>query len=382
MKKYKVRIGAEYLCGTILGEDGHSGRHPMVKFLCAHCPEIGRARFSEVRSGVTKSHGCLKKKCFREYCRRRVARLKKHAYETIFEVAELHGIQIAAAQTGMDPYIISFAWQDRCKEIAGWHPGLLDAVYQTCQTSSFYHAMAVFSLSKAEIKRINRISHCATLAADALSEAERLAAEGFDAQSRSVDDKEALLAQSILNDTSSNLEAAISDLMTEGWWRNGTFTKKELQKNLKRRSDYGWMYHHLSAMTLDQVYACYGHHGLRFLHACDYTYRVRDQHVQEFLDQNIAYKATKSPTMTNQVRKTPVRKEYLPIPGITPVEAANRVVGFVSNLRWLRNPDGLCRSYESVSERAPDRLHRDSKRTQRPSSFRMLRRDLEASLHL
>jgi hypothetical protein len=49
--------------------------------------------------------------------------------------------------------------------------------------------MAVFSLSTAEIKRINRISHCVTLAADALSAAEQLAVEGFDAQSRSVADK-------------------------------------------------------------------------------------------------------------------------------------------------------------------------------------------------
>jgi hypothetical protein len=347
MKKYKARIGAEYLCGTILGEDGYSGRHLMVKFLCAHCPQNGRARFSEVRSGVTKSHGCLKKKCFREYCRRRVARLKKPAYDTIFEIAELHGIQVAAAQTGIDPYIISFAWQDRCKAIAGWPPGLRDAVYQTCQTSSFDDAMGVYSLSRAEIKRINRTSHYAKLTADALSEAERLEGDDFDARSRRTDDKEALLAQSILNHTSSNLEAAISDLETEGWWRYGTFTRKELQKNLERRSDFGWMYHHLSAMTSDQVNTCYGHHGLRFLNACDYTWRVREQHVREFLDQDIDYKEAKSTPTLNQVRKTPVRKEYLPIPGITPVEAAKKVIGFVSNLRWPRNPHGLCKSYES-----------------------------------
>jgi hypothetical protein len=279
----------------------------------------------------------------------------------------------------MDPYLISFAWRKRCTEIAGWHPGLLDAVYQTCQISSFDHAMAVYSLSRAEIKRINliarRVSHSAVLAPNASPQAEPLKAAKPDMQSRRADNEDAFLAKSILVDTRSNLEVAIWDLETEGWWRYGRFTRKELQKNLKKRSDYGWMYHHLSAMTSDQVNNCYGRHGQRFLNACDYTFLIRDQNVMEFLDQNIGYAQDTSSTITNPVRKTQVRRDYLSIPGITPVDAAKRVVTFVSNLRRRDGPDKWCRSYE-FGGRASDRSHRDSKRPERPSSFQRLRCDL------
>jgi hypothetical protein len=134
--------------------------------------------------------------------------------------------------------------------------GLLDAVYNTCQTSSVDNAMAVYSLSKAEVIRICRISHRAARAAEAALQAEWSEAEAFDAESRRDDHEEALVAQSIINTTSSQLKAAVAELRSQEWWRHGTLTRKELQRNLKR-SDYGWTYHHLSAMTTDQVTGCY-----------------------------------------------------------------------------------------------------------------------------
>jgi hypothetical protein len=302
----------------------------MVRFKCAHCPQIGRARFSEVRSGVTKSHGCLKKKCFRDYCRRGVSWLGEDTFKTVFEIAELNGRQAAAVRTGIDPYLISFAWQERCRQIADMDPGLLDAVYNTCQTSSVDHAMAIYSLSRAEVIRICRISHRAAGAAEAALQAEWSEAEAFDAESRRGDHEETLLAQSIINATSSQVKAAVSDLKSEEWWRHGTLTRKELQRNLKRRSDYGWTYHHLSAMTTDQVTGCYGPNGLLFLNACDYTFQVRDRRVQEFLDQNPSDRATDSPEVGDAVRKRSPCRSYLAIPGTTPVEAAKMVVRFVS----------------------------------------------------
>jgi hypothetical protein len=302
----------------------------MVRFRCAYCPQIGRARFSEVRSGVTKSHGCRKKKCFRDYCRRGVSWLGEDTLKTIFEIAELQGLQAAAAQTGVDPYLISFAWQDRCRQIADMNAGLLDAVYNTCQTSSVDHAMAIYWLSKAEVMRICRISDRAVLAAETALEAEWSEAEAFDAKSRREDHEETLLAQSIIITTSSQVKAAVSDLRSEAWWRHGIFTRKELQRNLERRSDYGWPYHHLSAMTTDQVTGCYGTDGLRFLEACDYTFQVRDRRVQEFLDQDPRDRATDSPEVGDAVRKRSPCRSYLEIPGTTPVEAAKMVVRFVS----------------------------------------------------
>ncbi len=60
-RKADIPVDGCFDCGRITEEAGRSGRHVIVRFRCAHCPGSGRARLSEVRSGVTRSCGCKKK---------------------------------------------------------------------------------------------------------------------------------------------------------------------------------------------------------------------------------------------------------------------------------------------------------------------------------
>src|SRR5260370_27753772 len=91
MRQNPIPETSSYPAGTLIGTDGHIGRHIAVKFRCAHCKHgIGRTRFSHLKASAnkkyqTKSCGCLKRRGFDDYHRAQADDMHPALVRSIFD---------------------------------------------------------------------------------------------------------------------------------------------------------------------------------------------------------------------------------------------------------------------------------------------------------
>jgi hypothetical protein len=94
MRKRAVKIGEEFQGGRvqrILRPDRH--RHQCVSFVCSACRHIGKCRYSDLRSGVQGSCGCLKKAAFLAFLTRRADSLPPTLRKAIWAYGENNGLE-------------------------------------------------------------------------------------------------------------------------------------------------------------------------------------------------------------------------------------------------------------------------------------------------
>ncbi len=128
-KRSTVIVGKRFDAGTILGRavDDSTGE-TCALFQCNECPKIGNARLSQLKSGVTRSCGCLRRKAYRNFLKRAEQRLQVGQRKACYEGrSNNRTAESLGQQYGIHPHVVNQCYWTRQEEIRKLPQGVLNA---------------------------------------------------------------------------------------------------------------------------------------------------------------------------------------------------------------------------------------------------------------